>query len=219
MLTLKSIRVMAIATALLAGARANADEIAVKITPSLEAVTTRHAGEPVTIQRDQDQANTIAPAFQKTSRRCPPFCIQPMRMPGGVETIGEIEMLDYLQRVANGDDSVLVIDSRGPDWLERGTIPGSVNIHYKRLSLRATDELSIAQILEDKFDAERLDELWNFRHAKTLVLYCNGPWCGQSPTNIRALLRFGYPPNKIKWYRGGMQAWEILGLTTVKPGE
>jgi len=219
MLTLKSIRVMAIATALLAGAGANADEIAVKITPSLEAVTTRHAGEPVTIQRNQDQANTIAPAFQKTSRRCPPFCIQPMRMPGGVETIGEIEMLDYLRRVADGDDSVLVIDSRGPDWLERGTIPGSVNIHYKRLSLRATDELSIAQILEDKFDAERLDELWNFRHAKTLVLYCNGPWCGQSPTNIRALLRFGYPPNKIKWYRGGMQAWEILGLTTVKPGE
>jgi hypothetical protein len=30
-------------------------------------------------------------------------------------------------------------------------------------------------------------------------------------------MRFGYPANKIKWYRGGMQDWEILGLTTVKP--
>jgi rhodanese-related sulfurtransferase len=211
--------ILAMAATLLIGAQASAEELAVKITPSIDAVVTRHGEQPVTIQRNQDQANTITPAFQKTSRRCPPFCIQPMHMPDGVETIGELEMLDYLQRVADGDDSVLVIDSRGPDWLERGTIPGSVNIHYKRLSLKASDEASIAAILENRFDAERFDTLWNFRHAKTLVLYCNGPWCGQSPTNIRALLRFGYPPSKIKWYRGGMQAWETLGLTTVKPGE
>ena len=26
----------------------------------------------------------------------------------------------------------------------------------------------------------------------------------------------GYPAEKIKWYRGGMQDWEILGLATVK---
>jgi len=31
------------------------------------------------------------------------------------------------------------------------------------------------------------------------------------------LLKFGYPPEKIKWYRGGMQAWETVGLTTIKP--
>jgi hypothetical protein len=42
-------------------------------------------------------------------------------------------------------------------------------------------------------------------------------WCGQSPNNIKNLLRFGYPSQKIKWYRGGMQDWEILGLTTAKP--
>ena len=212
-------RALTLAAALMLSAQAPADDVAVKITSSLDAVTTRHEGRPIRIQRDQNQANTITPAFQKTSRRCPPFCVQPMRMPDGVETIGELEMLDYLRRVGDGDDSVLVIDSRGPDWVERGTIPGSVNIHYKRLSLKAADEESIAKILERDFDAERLDTLWNFRHAKTLILFCNGPWCGQSPTNIRALLRFGYPPTKIKWYRGGMQAWEVLGLTIVKPGE
>jgi rhodanese-related sulfurtransferase len=26
----------------------------------------------------------------------------------------------------------------------------------------------------------------------------------------------GYPAHKIHWYRGGMQAWHSLGLTTVK---
>jgi hypothetical protein len=49
-------------------------------------------------------------------------------------------------------------------------------------------------------------------------MFCNGMWCGQSPNNILNLLKFGYPADKIKWYRGGMQDWEILGLTTV-PGE
>jgi hypothetical protein len=50
---------------------------------------------------------------------------------------------------------------------------------------------------------------------ETQVMFCNGAWCGQSPTNIRSLTRMGYPPSKIKWYLGGMQAWETLGLTTV----
>ena len=47
-------------------------------------------------------------------------------------------------------------------------------------------------------------------------MFCNGMWCGQSPNNIRTLLRFGYPADKIKWYRGGMQNWSNLGFTTVK---
>ena len=192
-------------------------EKAVRITPELDGVTTMRNGTPMRIERNQDQSNTIHPSFQRTSRRCPPFCVQPMHMPDGVETIGEVEMLRYLERVGAGDDSVLVIDSRGPDWLKRGTIPGSVNIHYKRLSLKSSDESEVARILEQQFGAERTEEFWNFRDAKTLVLFCNGPWCGQSPTNIRGLLRIGYPASKLKWYRGGMQAWETVGLTTVIP--
>jgi rhodanese-related sulfurtransferase len=192
-------------------------EKAVRITPELDGVTTVHKGAPMRVERNQDQSNTIHPSFQRTSRRCPPFCIQPMQMPDGVETIGEVEMLRYLERVGAGDDSVLVIDSRGPDWLKRGTIPGSVNIHYKRLSLKSTGEPEVARILEQQFGVERTEEFWNFRDAKTLVLFCNGPWCGQSPTNIRGLLRIGYPASKLKWYRGGMQAWETVGLTTVIP--
>jgi rhodanese-related sulfurtransferase len=198
-------------------AAAETAELAVKITPQLEGIDVEHAGQPVRIQRQQDQTNTISPAFQRTSRRCPPFCIQPAQLPNGVETIGELEMLDYLRRAAAGDDSILIVDSRGPDWLKRGTIPGSVNIHYKRLSLRSADEADVADILENQFGATRTQEFWNFRNAKTLVMFCNGPWCGQSPTNIRGLMRLGYPAHKLKWYRGGMQAWEILGLTTVKP--
>jgi rhodanese-related sulfurtransferase len=81
--------------------------------------------------------------------------------------------------------------------------------------LRSAEEPDIADILERQFDARRRTELWNFRDAKTLVMFCNGAWCGQSPANIGSLTRMGYPPSKIKWYRGGMQAWETLGLATV----
>ncbi len=210
--------VITCATLLLAAAgTAVAAETGVNITPQLAGIDVKNAGRPVRIERNQDQTNTITPDFQRTSRKCPPFCIQPMQMPEGVETIGEIEMLEYLRRQAEGDDSILIIDSRGPSWLEKGTIPGSINIHYKRLSRRASEESEIAEILQKQFGAERGETLWNFRDAKTLVLFCNGAWCGQSPTNIRGLLRLGYPASKLKWYRGGMQSWEILGLTTVVP--
>jgi len=33
---------------------------------------------------------------------------------------------------------------------------------------------------------------------------------------MKTLLAFGYPAEKIKWFRGGMQTWQVLGLTTVK---
>jgi rhodanese-related sulfurtransferase len=196
---------------------AAASGTAVRITPDIDSITVPHRGQPLRVQRNQDQRNTINPSFQRTSRKCPPFCIQPMRMPNGVETIAEIDMLAYLERVAQGDDSVMIVDSRGPRWLQRGTIPGAVNIHYKKLSLKSAQKSDIAKILEQQFGVERNGELWNFRDAKTLVMFCNGAWCGQSPVNIRALMRIGYPPSKLKWYRGGMQAWEVLGLTTVIP--
>ena len=194
-----------------------ADDLKVKITGDLASVTVRHNGKDVTIQRNQNQSNTIAPAYAKTSRPCPPFCIQPVRIAPGVETIGELEVLDYLKRMSAGDDSIVVIDSRTPDWVKRGTIPGSINIPWTTLNLSRSDPFTITEALEKKFNVHTLEGLYDFSGAKTLVLFCNGMWCGQSPNNIRSLLTVGYPADKIKWYRGGMQDWSAVGLTTVTP--
>jgi hypothetical protein len=81
---------------------------------------------------------------------------------------------------------------------------------------KGADPISIGEIMEGSFNAVNLEGLWDFSNSKTVVMFCNGMWCGQSPNNIKNLLKFGYPPQKIKWYRGGMQDWEILGLTTAK---
>lgn len=224
---LHTIAATGLALPLLLLSTANAEETAagqddatpVKITRSIASVDVMHDGKTVTIKRPQDTSHRMNPDFTKTSRKCPPFCLQPARIAEGVETIGELEMLDYLAKKSAGDDSLLIIDSRGPKWIAKGTIPGSVNIHYKKLKLGSADEDAMADIIENQFGALRLTEFWDFGNARTLVFFCNGMWCGQSPTNIRALLKIGYPPSKLKWYRGGMQAWETAGLTTVKPGK
>ena len=196
---------------------ASAFSAAVNITSRMESVTVKHGGKMIKIMRNQNQKHTVNPAFAKTSRKCPPFCIQPAVLAPGVDTIGEIEVLDYLAKMANGDDSILVIDSRTPDWVAKGTIPGAVNIPWTRLDpAKGADPISIGEILEGSFGAQNLEGLWDFSKAKTLVMFCNGMWCGQSPNNVKNLLKFGYPAYKIKWYRGGMQDWEILGLTTAK---
>ena len=68
-----------------------------------------------------------------------------------------------------------------------------------------------------RFGAEKEDEVWDFFDAKTLVLWCNGPWCGQSPAAIRGLIQIGYPAEKLLYYRGGLQSWLMLGFNIVIP--
>lgn len=193
---------------------------AVNITRDLESVNVTHGGKTVKIMRNQNQKNTVNPAFAKTSRKCPPFCIQPSVLAPGVETIAELEVINYLKMINEGDDSILVVDSRTPDWAAKGTIPGAVNLPWTKLNpAKGADPISIGEIMEGSFNAMNLEGLWDYSNAKTLVMFCNGMWCGQSPNNIKNLLKFGYPPNKLKWYRGGMQDWEILGLSTAKAAD
>lgn len=209
----------------------------VGITADKMSVTVKHAGADVEIKRNQDTKAVITGDFAQTSRACPPFCVQPDKAAEGVDTIAELGMLDYLEKMSGGDASILVVDSRTADWVEKGTIPSAVNIPWESLAPdkgATTDE--IIDILTKQFgvklaegaDAMSVDEavavggdavgkVFDYSAAKTLVMFCNGMWCGQSPTNIKTLLRFGYPAAKLKWYRGGMQDWSILGLTTVKP--
>jgi rhodanese-related sulfurtransferase len=207
-----------VAVAAVFSVQLSAADMSVGITKDMAKFEGSVDGRDIVIMRNQDQSNTVNPAFAKTSRKCPPFCIQPAQLAPGVETIGELEVIGYVKKMADGDSSILLVDSRTPDWIAKGTIPGAVNIPWIRLNPdRGGDPVTIAEIFTGQFGAKEYEGLWDFGDAKTLVMFCNGMWCGQSPTNIRTLLRFGYPPDKIKWYRGGMQDWEILGLSIEKP--
>lgn len=216
---MKSLKVLA-SVALVAGLAISTTALAGKpvgITGDLMSITVKHDGKKTKIERNQNNGNTVNPAFAKTSRPCPPFCIQPAVLAPGVETIAEVEMIHYLKKMNDGDDSILVVDSRTPDWVAKGTIPGAKNIPWTKLNpAKGAAPFDIADIMQSEFNVTESEGLFNYSNAKTLVMFCNGMWCGQSPNNIKNLLKFGYPADKIKWYRGGMQDWEILGLSTAK---
>lgn len=198
-------------------AQAGKTDQPVNVTADRAWIDVLHKGRTLRIQRNPKHGNMIDLEYALTSRPCPPYCIQPMVLAPGVETLGELELLDYLQRMSRGDDSIMVIDSREPHWLDKGMIPGAVSLPWTELYNKTTSDKKIAELLEFRFGAARTGEIWSFQGAKTLVFYCNGPWCGQSPTNIRALINLGYPADKLKWYRGGMQSWKQFGLTEVTP--
>lgn len=193
-----------------------ASSLEVKITESIGEFQVQHAQKQITIRRNQDTDALLEFDFARTSRPCPPFCAQPMKIAIGVATIGEAELIDFMQtHLATG--SGLLIDARTPDWHERGTIPGSVNIPFTQLNpAQGADELTLEDSL-GQLGVTATDSGWNFSQAKTLVLWCNGPWCGQSPSAIRGLLSIGYPAGKLLYYRGGMQLWKIFGLPVVSP--
>jgi hypothetical protein len=46
------------------------------------------------------------------------------------------------------------------------------------------------------------------------VIFSNGIWDAQATKAIENLISLGYPEEHLKYYRGGMQNWYILGLTT-----
>ena len=184
----------------LAAQSATADDVAVKIDGKMSSVVVKGVEGDVTITRDQNQDATINPKYAKTSRACPPFCIQPMQVALGVITVGELELLEFAK--AGGK----IIDGRTIDWHLEGTIPSAINMPYTEMAGR----------LDEVGCVKGGDAKWDCKNAQKVLLFCNGPWCGQSPIAIRAMLREGYPPEKILYYRGGMQGWNSLGLSVVE---
>lgn len=196
-------------------------------------------GQQYRIERIQDTSHMLTGGFTKTSRPCPPFCIHPMQAAPGVGTVGEIEVLEFL-RTKVATNKGLLVDARTPSWHKKGTIPGSVNIPFTVFAdpdpeneklwgtlqslgvVRKKPDTSFKDSLKSVlsfFGQSNIEEskVFDFSNAKTLLLFCNGPWCDQSPRAIKGLRKIGYPADKLHYYRGGMQNWLIMGLNTVKP--
>lgn len=195
---------IAVGIALVAlGGTGVANELKVGITKEMKSVTVESPDGRIEIRRIQDQNHEITGEFARTSRACPPFCIQPISPAEGVTTIGEVELIEMLQ-----EPDALVVDSRTVDWFQGGSIPGAISLPFTQVGDRLT-ELGC----EPDFDG------WDCADAKRVALFCNGLWCGQSPTAIRAMIAAGYPAERIFYYRGGMQSWRVLGLTVTGEGD
>jgi rhodanese-related sulfurtransferase len=139
--------------------------------------------------------------------------IAPIKYSDKVETFGEVEVLEFIDK-AQTNKNMILVDSRTEDWFFLETIPTAINIPYLYLKqsqypqeFKEYLEILGVKIINGKYD---------FKNAKTILMFCNGVWCGQSPEAMKELIAIGYPEEKLKWYRGGMQSWLSLGLTTIK---
>ena len=166
-----------------------------------------------TIARSQDPASRLPDSYALTARPCPPACIQPARAAPGVETLAELEVIGFLQdRVSAGTG--LVIDARMPPAYTAAAIPGAVNVPTTTVSADNPYRADILRALgAEADDGAALD----FSTALDLVIYGEGPWNPEAAQMVRNLLGAGYPADKLRFYRGGMQGWLSLGLTTVQP--
>jgi len=137
--------------------------------------------------------------------------IAPMKMHEDIETFGELEVLEYLEDMQD-DPNMLFVDSRKPQWFKSITIPSAENIPFTYFTDPKNIKLKQDALLH--FGVKSIEGGYDFGNAKMILFFCNGVWCRQSPQIIESLIALGYPPRKMKWYRGGMQSWLSLGMTS-----
>jgi len=197
---------------LLLAQNAKEEHIVVKITDSMPFVTTTSSGKEIKIMRIQDTDNRLTDDYTKTSRPCPPFCIQPTKIADGVQNIEEIELLNFIKNEVSKNQGI-VVDTRLKSWFELETIPSAINIPFPIIEKASKNKAKkIFKILGMR---EKDNGNWDFSKAKKIAIFDNGVWCEQAKHFIDAMIKHGYPKDKMLYYRSGFQGWKLLGLTTV----
>jgi rhodanese-related sulfurtransferase len=115
--------------------------------------------------------------------------IQPISVAPGVRTVGELEVIEHLRA------GQPLVDCRLPVYVERGTIPGAVNIPHGEITERIAEPDPV----------------------EPTVVFCNGPQCTATAQAIDALLAAGCPAERLLYYRGGIHDWVTLGLPLAAP--
>jgi len=129
--------------------------------------------------------------FAPKDKSCPPYCISAMNIKN-IKTVGELEVLKFISHLDNSKRRILV-DVRTTKQYKKSTIPASVNIP------------------NSKYRGEIIKLI---NHIDKLLVFDNGILDTQAIKLIDNLLETGYSQNKILYYRGGLESWKSLGLTT-----
>lgn len=167
-------------------------------------------GQEITISRQTTLDPSTLDVVSRAYSDCMAPCLSPMNVAPDVPTLGELDVIDFLSTQVEAGEGLL-IDARLPANRAVGFIPASVNIPTATIAPTNPyrDEILMA------LGAEQYQGIFNFDNALSLVVFDDGPATQDAPQFITALLDAGYPPAKIAYYRGGMQVWTTLGLTTL----
>ncbi len=95
--------------------------------------------------------------------------IQPLRLPGGIDTVGELEVIDHLRQGGR------LVDCRHQEYVSAGTIPTAIAIPHEQI----------------------VDALAEPDGPLPIVLFCNGPQCTATPQAVAALMEAGWAPDRL----------------------
>lgn len=174
------------------------DVIRIGITEKLISVDVMHENQMITIER-----TTLKDEFS-----CPPFCIEPMRIEN-IVTVGEIETLAFIEKLKE-KKSRLLIDVRESIDYDKSTIPGAINLPFSMVKDGSKYQQEILKLLGGK----KIKNKWIFKHPQLLLIFGKNVISNEASSMIKQLLKFGYPSEKLLFYRAGFESWKALGLTT-----
>lgn len=134
----------------------------------------------------------------------------PMEIHDEIDTYGVLEVLASIK------EKTLLIDSRKQEWFDYQTIPTAINMPFHHFKERESFEFEFEHHLRILGVTKQNNNRFDFHNAKDMIIFCNGSWCSQSVALIKILLEIGYPAEKIKWFRGGMQEWLTANMTSTR---
>jgi hypothetical protein len=165
-------------------------------------------GAPIVIAPASTDAARHAALFAAIAPACNPHCIASQTVAEGVATLQEPDVLAFLVSEVS-ENMGLLADAPMPGDRAQGFIPGSVSLPFETVSENNEFRDEILKAL----GARAFEDVFNFTDAQDLVVFDGGPTQDDAAMLINHLLGAGYPPEKIRYYRGGMQVWSVLGLT------
>lgn len=165
-------------------------------------------GQERSITQSAEVEGELLAALYDRPADCEGICVAPMQVAEDVATIGELDVIDFIATsVVTG--AGLLIDSRMPED-RSATITGSVNVPGALLG----DDNPFRSDILVALGARQFEGVYNFADAIPLVVFDNGPTDDAAAAMVVALVDLGYPVDRIEYYRGGVQVWAALGLTT-----
>lgn len=169
-------------------------------------------GQRMTITQTPQINTTALAAFASITSDCSGLCLNGVQVSSSVQTVSEVELLNFLMAdVEDGDG--LLIDARTPRERQIGFIASSVNVPAQTLEPENKFSTQILGALGGRAMSGGID----FSEAYDLMIYDSGPNSIEAQRLISLLVDANYPPEKLKYYRGGMQVWAGLGLSFVQP--
>ena len=175
------------------------EDSTINITEKIVSIDTQHLEHNVTIER----------ISTPTAPSCPPFCIQPIKI-DKIKTVGELELLAFIKEVNRKRDGLL-IDVRKNSKYNEETIPSAINLPYEMLTEASPYQTEVLRTL----GAKKIKKGWFFKNPQKLLIFGDSLFSPEASKAVKELLKLGYPPNKILYYRGGILSWKSAGLTLI----